>query len=114
MQTVLENYLKRLAEEARLQLEADKTWWSKRKAEHESQSKAARERKARLLTNPILGDLRQHVTDEESAAKVRKALDDVQRPEILEAIQVANPGFGLDHQAKLARLRLIDFEKTKA
>jgi len=114
MEKILEGYLRRLAEEAQQQLKADRTWWEKRKAEWEHQSKASAERKARLATNEILGDLRAYVVDDASYDRVQGALEKLEDPEILEAIGTANPGFGLEFHVRTARQRLAEYELGKA
>lgn len=112
MEKNYELQLRKLEEESALQLRADKSWWEKRLQEHLQRTKTSREREARLQTNQVCDDLRLLITSEDDASRVRKAIEDVQHPEILEALSVANPNFGagVDFYIRTARERLRIWE----
>jgi len=109
-----EAYLRHLETEAQRQLKADRLWFQKRREEYLQRHQTAQDREDRLKTNPVLTDLRAPVVDEGSQGRVLQALEDIQDPELVAAVNRVRPNFNLEFHRGQARTRLSEYEQSRA
>jgi len=82
-------YLELMRREAEKQLEADRLWWESRRREYLDRQRGAEVQEAASKVAAVIDALRADITDEDSAARVREALQRAADPEIEEAARLS-------------------------